>query len=199
MPRSGPAQILERERGAARVGARRTGVVCRRAAISAGGENSTSAISGSVGYQVPSPDGPERLAERGGLDLVDPIADRRRRHRPQQIHLSVLLRTRPERVEANPGAGDQRDRPDTTGIAERAVLSFHIEDERPASEQEHPPQQRLDERALALPERAEHDCIRVIKVSSFVQHPRVEAERPAVRVAADEGPPPAEAAPAANG
>ena len=136
----------------------------------------------------------QRLAERGRLDLGQRAADRGHRHRPQQLELGVLLGARGERVQPDPAARLERHRPDADRGAQRAVLALDVEHERAPAEQEHPPQQRLDQRALALPELAEHDRVRVVERPVAVQDPRVVTERPAAGVAADEHAAAAEAA-----
>ena len=81
-----------------------------------------------------------------------------------------------------------------TSLAQRTVLALDVEHERAPAEQQHPPQQRLDQRALALPELAEHDHVRVVEQAVAVQDPRVVTERAAARVASDEHAPAAEPA-----
>ncbi len=124
----------------------------------------------------------QRLADRGGRD------------RPQQIDLCVLLRAGREWVEPHTATGGQRDRPHADRVTERAVLTLDIEHERSAPEQQHPPEQRLDQRALALPELADHDRVGVVQRTLLVEHPGVEAEGSAAGVAADERAPAPESA-----
>src|ERR1700722_13337498 len=98
----------------------------------------------------------------------------------------MLLGPGGERVQPYAAARPQRDRADSDGFAEGAVLALDVEDERAPAEHQQAPEQRLDERALALAELAEHDRVRVVERPVRVQRPGVVTERRARGIAPDE-------------
>jgi hypothetical protein len=139
-------------------------------------------------------DGPERFAKRRSLGLSDGFADRRGRDRTQQLDLCVLLRASGERVDPHPAARDKGDRLDAGGPTERTVFALDIEHERTPAEQQHPPQERLDQRALALAQLAQHDRIGIVEGAPLIQGPGIEAEGATVPISADVHPIAAESA-----
>ena len=187
IPLSGPSQRSCRASAARRESAASASeVVCRRAAISADGSNMTAADLRQRRLRIATPDRAQGLAQRGRLDLLQRLADRCRRDRAQQIELGVLLGPCRKRVEPNAVARRQRDRLHPQRAAERPVFAFDVEHERPAPEQQHAPEQGLDQRALALTELADHDRVWVVEDALVVEHPRVEAEGAAAGVPPDE-------------
>ena len=160
-PRRGPGA---RARRGARRRPERSTVVSSRCAIASTGANRTAAICGSVGSPSPrarTTRSASRSAPASTWVSASPIAATVTARSSSSWacssgrEASGLTRT--------PAAGDERDRPHADGVAQRAVLALDVEHERPAAEQQHPPQQRLDQRALALAELAEHDRVGVVQ------------------------------------
>jgi hypothetical protein len=132
------------------------------------------------------PDRVQGLTKRCCFDLGQRPPERGHGDSAQQVKLRMLLGTGGERVEPDCPARLERHGLDADRCAQRAVLALDVEDERTAAEQEHPPQQRLDERALALAELAENDRVRIVERAVAVQDPGVVTEGPAGCVSADE-------------
>ena len=142
----------------------------------------------SVGYRG------QRGTQGGALAWQERSTEAGAGQRRQQLHLPAqgsartveCFRARVERVEPNRPPGSQRHRPHTPGRRQVAVLPFGID--HPGSPAEHglPPQEGLDERALAPADLAEDDHVRVGHHALVIELEGVEHEGAAQQVVADD-------------
>ena len=91
-----------------------------------------------------------------------------------------------ERVEPNGTAGPQRHRANAPRVGQVAVLALGVDDPGAAPEDGLAPQEGLDEGALAAADLAEHDQVRVRHHARGVELERVEDERAAEKIVADD-------------
>ncbi len=113
---------------------------------------------------------------------------------PRRVGPPVLVvGSRVERVQPDGTAGTEGHRADAPGIGQVGVLALGVDHPGPAAEDGLSPQERLDEGALAPPDLAEHDHVRVRHHAGVVELEGIEHERAPEQVVPDDDAAPAQA------